>query len=53
MQQQQQPFEYRAHDIMLRAANDNHMPKKELWKKLLKISLWVAPIAGWLFLWAN
>jgi hypothetical protein len=50
---QRQPYDYNAHSVILRAANDNNLPKKELWKKLFKISLWIAPISAWLLLWAK
>jgi hypothetical protein len=52
-QMQQKPFEYKANVGIFRAANDNAMPRKDLIKKLLKISLWIAPLSAWLLLWAN
>jgi hypothetical protein len=34
--------------MIQRAANDNRAPKNKLIKKLILISLWVAPIIIWL-----
>ncbi|MBY0461826.1 MAG: hypothetical protein K2Q34_01425 [Alphaproteobacteria bacterium] len=42
---------YTANQVIGRAANDNTFPKKILGVKLLKISLWIAPLVAWV-LWA-
>lgn len=43
---------YNAYDVMNKAANDNTVPRRILWQRLLKISICVAPLVAWL-LWAK
>lgn len=46
-------FQYMAHSVILKAANDNAQPKTLLLRKLLMISFLLMPLVGWFVLWTR